>query len=353
MNNMIKKKATGKKKQREAKPIDDTLGRQVTFSKRRVGVFKKASELCVLTGAEGAVLCESVGGRVYAFGHPSVEHVVDKFLGTSENNSAATESYVNSSCMHEELKNQYLEITKEMEIEKSKSVNVIGGTNDKFNKNTEEGDFWWQQPFDHLKEEELEEYISSMEKLMYNLKLRANDLRLIRTSSSMFDASNTLNSNNTGSSDEYLENKNRTTKDYYGLSDEFSANENVTKQDYGVPHEFSTKKDLCMKGYGLPDEFFTNKKLNSNADGLLNELLAINDSDFNNELGAFITDLELPDDCGNNVQVPNFNGNTSNQVQLSHINVNLVAPDDYGSTVDLHKFDTTVLPDFSFLCLPK
>ncbi|XP_074326796.1 agamous-like MADS-box protein AGL62 [Apium graveolens] len=182
---MIKNKATRRKKQREVKPIDGKTSRQITFSKRRFGVFKKASELCVLTGAETAVLCESVGRRVFAFGHPSVEHVVDKYLGT-KNSSATTETHVNSSCMLEELKKQYLE------IEKNKSVNK------------EESDFWWQQPFDHLGEEELEEYISSMENLRNNLELRANDLRLIRMSSSMLNACNTLNSDDTGSLDEYV-----------------------------------------------------------------------------------------------------------------------------------------------------
>ncbi|GKA41669.1 agamous-like MADS-box protein AGL62 [Tanacetum coccineum] len=45
---------------------------QVTFSKRRTGLFKKASELCVLTGAEMAILVQSPGGHCYAFGHPCV-----------------------------------------------------------------------------------------------------------------------------------------------------------------------------------------------------------------------------------------------------------------------------------------
>ncbi|KAK1374719.1 hypothetical protein POM88_030912 [Heracleum sosnowskyi] len=276
MNNMIKNKATRGKKQRKVKPIDDTTSRQVTFSKRRVSVFKKASEICVLSGAEAVILCESVGGSVFAFGHPSVEHVVDKYLGNknsselSENNSAATKIYMNSPCMLEELNKQYLEITKEMEIEKNISENMI-------NKNKEESDFWWQQPFDHLEEKELEEYISSMEKLKNNLKLKANDMRLIRMSSSMFDANNSLNSNDTGSSDAYLASRNLTTKDY-GLHDEFLTTNNPTKHDYGgVPDEFFTNKDLTMKGYDLPDEFFANKNPTKQDYGVLDEFFTNKD----------------------------------------------------------------------------
>nr|GEW79323.1 agamous-like MADS-box protein AGL62 [Tanacetum cinerariifolium] len=55
------------------KKIEKMTSHQVTFSKRRKGLFKKASELCVLTGAKMAILVQSPGERCYAFGHPSVD----------------------------------------------------------------------------------------------------------------------------------------------------------------------------------------------------------------------------------------------------------------------------------------
>ncbi|XP_049347747.1 agamous-like MADS-box protein AGL62 [Solanum verrucosum] len=54
---------------------------QVTFSKRRAGLFKKASELSTLCGANVAIVVFSPSNKVYACGHPSVESVVDKFVG--------------------------------------------------------------------------------------------------------------------------------------------------------------------------------------------------------------------------------------------------------------------------------
>ncbi|PHT29741.1 Agamous-like MADS-box protein AGL62 [Capsicum baccatum] len=56
---------------------------QVTFSKHRAGLFKKASELCTLCGAEIAIVVFSPGkaNKVYSFSHPSVELLVDRFLG--------------------------------------------------------------------------------------------------------------------------------------------------------------------------------------------------------------------------------------------------------------------------------
>ncbi|KAK9286442.1 hypothetical protein L1049_014839 [Liquidambar formosana] len=53
---------------------------QVTFSKRRSGLFKKASELCTLCGVEIGIIVFSPAGKAFSFGHPNVESIVDRFL---------------------------------------------------------------------------------------------------------------------------------------------------------------------------------------------------------------------------------------------------------------------------------
>lgn len=60
--------------------VKDPNTRQVTFSKRRTGLFKKANELSILCGAEVAIVVFSPGNRPYSFGHPSVDVVAAKFL---------------------------------------------------------------------------------------------------------------------------------------------------------------------------------------------------------------------------------------------------------------------------------
>ncbi|XP_051135416.1 agamous-like MADS-box protein AGL61 [Andrographis paniculata] len=60
--------------------IEKESNRQVTFSKRREGVFKKASELCTLTGAEAGVVVFSPRDRAHSFGYPGINLVSDKFL---------------------------------------------------------------------------------------------------------------------------------------------------------------------------------------------------------------------------------------------------------------------------------
>ncbi|XP_020221887.1 agamous-like MADS-box protein AGL29 [Cajanus cajan] len=64
----------------EIATVKDPNTRQVTFSKRRTGLFKKANELSILCGAEIAILVFSIGNKPYSFGHPSVEAVVAKYL---------------------------------------------------------------------------------------------------------------------------------------------------------------------------------------------------------------------------------------------------------------------------------
>lgn len=51
----------------EMKRIENATSRQVTFSKRRNGLLKKAYELSVLCDAEVAVIVFSQKGRLYEF----------------------------------------------------------------------------------------------------------------------------------------------------------------------------------------------------------------------------------------------------------------------------------------------
>lgn len=51
----------------QMKRIENATSRQVTFSKRRSGLFKKAFELSVLCDAEVALIIFSPGGKLYEF----------------------------------------------------------------------------------------------------------------------------------------------------------------------------------------------------------------------------------------------------------------------------------------------
>ena len=62
-------KGKGKRKRGpvELRRIEDRTSRQVRFSKRRSGLFKKAHELSVLCDAEVALVVFSPAGRLYEF----------------------------------------------------------------------------------------------------------------------------------------------------------------------------------------------------------------------------------------------------------------------------------------------
>ncbi|KAK1317281.1 Agamous-like MADS-box protein AGL62 [Acorus calamus] len=72
----------------EIKWIEKAEARQVSFSKRGYGVFKKASELSVLCSADVAIIVFSPSGKAFAFGHPSIESLVDRFLRQPAPNQA-------------------------------------------------------------------------------------------------------------------------------------------------------------------------------------------------------------------------------------------------------------------------
>ncbi|RXH85397.1 hypothetical protein DVH24_002495 [Malus domestica] len=59
--------------------IDNSTSRQVTFSKRRNGLLKKAKELSILCDAEVGLIIFSTTGRLYDYASASMKSVVDRF----------------------------------------------------------------------------------------------------------------------------------------------------------------------------------------------------------------------------------------------------------------------------------
>ncbi|KAJ6936612.1 Agamous-like MADS-box protein AGL61 [Populus alba x Populus x berolinensis] len=54
----------------EMEMVKDSNSRQVTFSKRRTGVFKKANELATLCGVQIAIIVFSPGGNHFHLATP-------------------------------------------------------------------------------------------------------------------------------------------------------------------------------------------------------------------------------------------------------------------------------------------
>ncbi|XP_050260234.1 MADS-box protein SVP-like isoform X1 [Quercus robur] len=66
------------RKKIEIKKIDNTTARQVTFSKRRRGLFKKACELSTLCDAEIALMVFSATGKLFDYASSSMQQVIER-----------------------------------------------------------------------------------------------------------------------------------------------------------------------------------------------------------------------------------------------------------------------------------
>ncbi|KAL7221637.1 hypothetical protein ACSBR1_023568 [Camellia fascicularis] len=66
--------------------IDNTTSRQVTFSKRRSGLLKKAKELAILCDAEVGLIIVSSTGKLYEFTSTSMKSVIERYNKSREEN---------------------------------------------------------------------------------------------------------------------------------------------------------------------------------------------------------------------------------------------------------------------------
>uniref|UniRef100_M1AZT9 Mads box protein n=1 Tax=Solanum tuberosum TaxID=4113 RepID=M1AZT9_SOLTU len=83
---MERKKGKGRQKI-ELKFVESKEARYVTFSKRKLSLFKKINEFSALTEANVVVLLFSPSGKPYSYGNTSIEKITDKCFKWKLNNS--------------------------------------------------------------------------------------------------------------------------------------------------------------------------------------------------------------------------------------------------------------------------
>ncbi|CAM8997471.1 unnamed protein product [Rhodiola kirilowii] len=181
---MKRKKSKGRQKI-EIKKIQKPDQRQVTFSKRRTGLFKKAGELSVLCGAEVAVIVFSEGSKPYTFGHPDVNKVVEKYLNGGSGDGGdmmmmmmpcsgsslviQTHDVLKKVLDHDlysidnkshlnQLNKCYLEAVRELEeeMQKGKTAAEMEGS-----RSCNKGVYLWDEDIEGMCLEELEEYLKA------------------------------------------------------------------------------------------------------------------------------------------------------------------------------------------------
>ncbi|XP_038977442.1 agamous-like MADS-box protein AGL61 [Phoenix dactylifera] len=103
----------------ELKRIENEDARYVTFSKRKLSLFKKAAELATLCGAEIALVVFSPAGRPYSLGLPTIDEVFRRVLSSGPaqvGSGMAGHSVVNPSA------EQCSEVAKHLEQERSRKA---------------------------------------------------------------------------------------------------------------------------------------------------------------------------------------------------------------------------------------
>ncbi|XP_075112906.1 agamous-like MADS-box protein AGL62 [Nicotiana tabacum] len=179
---MAKKPSIGRQKIKIAK-IEAKNHLQVTFSKRRSGLFKKASELCTFCGVEIAIIVFSPARKVFSFGHPNVESIVDRFLSRNHNPTSNSSLHLVDAHRNASVRELNLQLTRilaEFEVEKKKEESF-----DQMRKNSQ-SQYWWEAPISKLGLHELEQLKDSMEVLKKNVTNQASKFMVETANSSSY-----------------------------------------------------------------------------------------------------------------------------------------------------------------------
>ncbi|GLT50632.1 hypothetical protein SLA2020_241050 [Shorea laevis] len=145
----------------EMKMIEKEEDRLITFSKRRSGIYKKASELITLCGAEIGFVVFSPAGKPFSFGHPSVESVVNRFLEQNPPPNDNTHPLVEAhrKMRISQLEQQYNQLIEQLEAEVERGK-VIAKLNSGIKSKG-----WWEVPMDKLNLEELKQFGNNVDAL--------------------------------------------------------------------------------------------------------------------------------------------------------------------------------------------
>ncbi|CAN1230691.1 Agamous-like MADS-box protein AGL61 [Linum grandiflorum] len=170
------KKTKGKQKI-SIQRIDKAETRSVTFSKRRSGLYKQASEMVTLCGAEVGILFFSPIGKPYTYGFPSIEAVGDRLLQPAPAPADVQETAANLAARRfnttrdrqrmDELNMRVIELQAEAAATKERAAALKATI---ARRREKEAADWWDLPVEDWRPEELQTVKSEMESLVRRLE---------------------------------------------------------------------------------------------------------------------------------------------------------------------------------------
>ncbi|KAK3228997.1 hypothetical protein Dsin_000878 [Dipteronia sinensis] len=176
MEKMIKKSCIGRQKNVLVKiPKKNHL--QVTFSKRRTGLFKKASELATLCGVEIGIIVFSPANKAFSFGHPDVESIIDRFLSRNPQHDSGVNRLIEAhrNANIHELNMELTQVLNQLEVERKRGESL-----DKMKKAGRK-QCWWESPITELGSCELEQLRMALEELKKNVAEQATTRILVES----------------------------------------------------------------------------------------------------------------------------------------------------------------------------
>ncbi|NP_001141627.2 uncharacterized LOC100273746 [Zea mays] len=168
----------------EIRHIEDGGRLQVTFSKRKSGLQKKASELFLLCGSPVAIVIFSPGKKVFALGTPSVDHVLRRYApipGEEEEDGLlpVLQDTDDVSAITDRVEVEGIvrrtEETKARSVMEKARMDAIGKTVRQTAAKAGRK-FWWEADSGKLGEAELPEFAKVLRRLRVNLQRHLDSL---------------------------------------------------------------------------------------------------------------------------------------------------------------------------------
>lgn len=167
------KKTKGRQKI-EIKKIENDSERQVTFSKRKSGVFKKASEMATLCSKEVGVVVFSESGKPFSYGNPSIESVAHRFIQQqqNQNQNQNDDAHFMTEAHHQPrvdgMIRMHNELESQLEVDRLRSKELQEREREKASED-QGGPGWWNQPIEELDLAGLKQIYASFERLHNDL----------------------------------------------------------------------------------------------------------------------------------------------------------------------------------------
>ncbi|XP_073030464.1 MADS-box protein SOC1-like isoform X2 [Primulina eburnea] len=108
----------------QLKRIENTTSRQATFSKRRKGLLKKASELSVLCDADVALIIFSPRGKLNQYASSSMEETIGRYKRHVKNTQDSTSPFVDQNA--QPLKHEAQRMSKKIEQLETSKRKLLG-----------------------------------------------------------------------------------------------------------------------------------------------------------------------------------------------------------------------------------